>query len=77
MSFIWANIGSRRWGPSRVRDVRFSLTLPRFVIAEGLIQEFLFYQEKDPEPVDVDLNSDSDTTSVRFLFLPMQLTSQR
>ncbi|KAJ8596581.1 hypothetical protein M405DRAFT_781353 [Rhizopogon salebrosus TDB-379] len=24
--------------------------------------EFLFYQEKDPEPVDVDLNSDSDTT---------------
>ncbi|OAX37914.1 hypothetical protein K503DRAFT_692487 [Rhizopogon vinicolor AM-OR11-026] len=29
--------------------------------------EFLFYQEKDPEPVDVDLNSDSDTTSVRFL----------
>lgn len=24
--------------------------------------EFLFYQEKDPEPVDVDPNSDSDTT---------------
>ncbi|KAF8134248.1 Gti1/Pac2 family-domain-containing protein [Boletus edulis] len=24
--------------------------------------EFLFYQEKDPEPVDVELNSDSDTT---------------
>ncbi|KAL4073706.1 Gti1/Pac2 family-domain-containing protein [Scleroderma citrinum] len=24
--------------------------------------EFLFYQEKDPEPIDVDMNSDSDTT---------------
>ncbi|KAG2148734.1 Gti1/Pac2 family-domain-containing protein [Suillus bovinus] len=24
--------------------------------------EFLFYQEKDPEPVDIDPNSDSDTT---------------
>ncbi|KAI6165950.1 Gti1/Pac2 family-domain-containing protein [Pisolithus thermaeus] len=24
--------------------------------------EFLFYQEKDPEPIDVEMNSDSDTT---------------
>lgn len=24
--------------------------------------EFLFYQEKDPEPIDMDMNSDSDTT---------------
>ncbi|KIO09506.1 hypothetical protein M404DRAFT_270236 [Pisolithus tinctorius Marx 270] len=25
--------------------------------------EFLFYQEKDPEPIDVEINSDSDTTN--------------
>jgi len=28
------------------------------------LQEFLFYQEKDPEPIDMDMNSDSDTTFV-------------
>ncbi|KAL4078189.1 Gti1/Pac2 family-domain-containing protein [Scleroderma yunnanense] len=43
----------KRWGPSRVRDQRLMTWL----------QEFLFYQEKDPEPIDVDMNSDSDTTT--------------
>lgn len=64
----------RRWGPSRVRDVSSSSS---YVVLSSLkgFQEFLFYQEKDPEPVDVDPNSDSDTTSVRFSLVSIRLTS--
>ena len=53
----------------QVESATYVLFLPhRFVMTEG-VQEFLFYQEKEPEPVDVDLNSDSDTTFVRFLLV--------
>ncbi|KAJ7354642.1 Gti1/Pac2 family-domain-containing protein [Mycena albidolilacea] len=49
---------SIRWGPSRVREVRYHHR-PRWLP----LTEFLFYHEKESSPVEIDMSYDSDVPS--------------